>query len=423
MILEDSITNEVPTVKNREELIEKESLAKGHSEDHSLTSGSSSPSEVFREPSTAINNESIQLDEKSQSDKDNKPTLVEVPFTDEEEETRLAAVEEHALNDDDDKSHASASTVLSDLSSLEETPELDRLEDDFELRDRLIKKVVSEKGPEYLCIVNDYEQSMRKALREHYEQQAVQDHKRCLKNRKSKRLTHSYLKRISGALLLNETARGCASLLLYCVAHLSCWEMATALLYEATQNYENQTLVHYIYLFISLAMLRVSGGIFGWLDSKTYRQAQAALKGRQSTLDGRIIRWFRRRPNLKAVVNMLAFYICWAAVAFFQARGLRVFDKRDAVIASLPSFHRDDVITSVKDKLIYGLSYGEEALDFEARDYEHLLREVSTSSCWQLLGDETAALVSTTATFLFFGTAAAVSIALLRFKLGHTFET
>ena len=193
-------------------------------------------------------------------------------------------------------------------------------------------------------------------------------------------------------------------------------------LYEVTQNYENQALVHCIYLFISLAMLRLSGGIFGWLDSKTYVEAQSALQCRHGTLDARLIKWFRRRPNLKAVVNMLAFYICWAAVAFFQARGLKIFDKRDAVIQSLPSYHRDDVITSVKDKLVHGLSYGEEALDFEAQDYAHLLKEVSTSSCWQLLGDETAALVSTTATFFFFGTAAIVSIALLRFKLGHTYE-
>ena len=367
------------------------------------------------EPATDKASRESKLVGTSESDEDSRPALVEVSNVDEEEETGPASHEQlRGSLHDDDKSQASASTLLSDLSSIDEKPELDRLEDDFELRNRLRKKVIAEKGPEYLLIINEYEESMRKALRQHYEEKAVQDRKRCLKRKECKGSTPSYLERISEALLLNETARGCASILLYCVAHLSCWEITTVVLYEVTQNYENQALVHCIFLFISLAMLRLSGGIFGWLDSKTYVEAQSALQCRHGTLDARLIKWFRRRPNLRQSGRSACFLSCWAAVAFFQARGLKVFDKRDAVIQSLPSYHRDDVITTIKDELVKGLSYGEEALDFEAQDYAHLLKEVSTSSCWQLLGDETAALVSTTATFFFFGTAAIVSIALLR---------
>jgi hypothetical protein len=38
------------------------------------------------------------------------------------------------------------------------------------------------------------------------------------------------------------------------------------------------------------------------------------------------------------------------------------------------------------------------------------------------MGDEYASIVSTNVTILFFAVAAAVSIAILRFSLGHTFE-
>ena len=230
MILEDSSINEVSMLNDKEELCEKESLAKGHSEEHSLTSNSTSPSDsgICEEPATDKASKESKLVGKSESDEDSRPALVEVSNVDEEEETGPASHEQlRGSLHDDDKSQASASTLLSDLSSIDEKPELDRLEDDFELRNRLRKKVIAEKGPEYLRIINEYEESMRKALREHYEEKAIQDRKRCLKRKQCKGSTPSYLERISEALLLNETARGCASILLYCVAHLSCWEITT----------------------------------------------------------------------------------------------------------------------------------------------------------------------------------------------------
>jgi hypothetical protein len=134
------------------------------------------------------------------------------------------------------------------------------------------------------------------------------------------------------------------------------------------------------------------------------------------------MKWFRRRPNIKAVVNMLAFYICWTAVAYYQNRGLHMFDKRETVAQGLPSYHHHDVVTSAKERLVSGLDYEEEALEFEARDYAYLMTELSVLSLERFMGDEYASIVSTNVTILFFAVAAAVSIAILRFSLGHTFE-
>ena len=181
-------------------------------------------------------------------------------------------------------------------------------------------------------------------------------------------------------------------------------------------------MVHAFFLLTSLVMLRVSGGIFGWLDTETYEEAQTSLHSRSGSLDARIIKWFRRRPNLKAVVNMLAFYICWTAVAYYQNHGLHLFDKREAVAQGLPSYHHHDVVTSVKEKLVSGLDYEEKVLELEARDYAYLVKELSVLSIERLMGDECASVVSTNATLFFFGVAAVVSITILRLSLGHTFE-
>jgi hypothetical protein len=71
---------------------------------------------------------------------------------------------------------------------------------------------------------------------------------------------------------------------------------------------------------------------------------------------------------------------------------------------------------------VSGLDYEEEALEFEARDYAYLMTELSVLSLERFMGDEYASIVSTNVTILFFAVAAAVSIAILRFSLGHTFE-
>lgn len=406
----------------------KGTLVKQHNDEHSLTSSSTEvPSdsefsgearEIIADKDAIVSPKQVEKDDNADDFK--TPPLTDLSFSTEED----AGQHLGTLNDNDDEaSQASSSTLLSDLSSIEEKPELDRLEDDFELRDELIKKLVVDKDPNHLKIVKEYESFMRKALRDHYEHQAVKANAKRLKRKKrSKRSQSSLVNRVNDALLFGETARGCASIVLYCIAHLSCWEITTAMLYELTQHYENQSMVHAIFLLTSLVMLRVSGGIFGWLDNETYEEAQTALHSRSGSLDARIIKWVRRRPNLKAVVNMLAFYICWTAVSYYQNRGLHWFDKRETVAQGLPSYHHDGVVTSAKERLVSGLDYEEEALEFEARDYAYLVKELSIMSIERFMGDEGASVVSTNATLAFFAVAAVVSIAVLRFSLGHTFE-
>jgi hypothetical protein len=350
-------------------------------DEHSLTSDSTTTalSNECSAESTKDKNETVGKCEDSKV-----PALADLSYSVEEEEERPSVEKRagttHEEDDHDEMSQASESTMLSELSSVEEKHYLDRMEDDFMLRDELLKKLVLDKDPAHIRIVREFEDSMRAALRQHYEQLETEESNRRSSKKRPIFAKPSFLQRWNTSLLFSETARGCASVVLYCVAHLSCWEIATAFLYELTQNYENQTAVHVIFLFTSLAVLRVSGGIFGWLDTETYDLARSALHRRHDTLDARLIKWFRRYPNLKAMVNLLAFYVCWTAVAYFQNRGLHLLDKRETIAQGLPSFHRQDVYTSVKDKLVYGLSYEEEVLELEAQDYAYLLKEVSPAS-------------------------------------------
>ena len=412
-----SSTEKAP-LEEKKRLCEIEPL-KCLDDEHSLTSATAALSDSEFSGDQNTHEEQMQPVVTCDCGEDLKaPALADLSYSSVEKEDERPEIQKYlsTINDDDDiLSQASASTLLSDLSSVEEKDDSDRLEKDLELRDKLIGELLVDKDPEHIRIVREHEETMRKALRELYEQKEGEAH-RCKARSESLKLT--YLQRISETLLLNESARGAASIILYCVAHLSCWEITTAVLYECTQHYENQCSVHVFFLFTSLVMLRMSGGIFGWLDSETYGVAQSAV---HRAPDARLMKWFRRHPNLKSIVNMLAFYVCWTAVAYFQNGALKLLDKRDIVAQGLPSYHHS-VITSVKDKLVFGLEYEEDVLELEALDYAYLEKEVSISSLALLMGDEYAAVVSTKATILFFASAAVVSIAALRFKLGHMFE-
>ena len=132
----------------------------------------------------------------SNNDCHQAPPLAHLSYSTEEDEGRPELQQHHlgTLDDNgDEDSQASSSTLLSDLSSIEEKPELDRLEDDFELRDKLMKNFVVGKDTKHLKIVKEHEALMRKALRDHYEQQAVKEHTKRLKRKKRSKRSQSTL--------------------------------------------------------------------------------------------------------------------------------------------------------------------------------------------------------------------------------------
>ena len=106
----------------------------------------------------------------------------------------------------------------------------------------------------------------------------------------------SLLQKIKLIVTFDEACSGYATLLLYCIAHLSCWEIGTTVLYELTKNVTNETIVHILLLLTSLVLYRMTGGIFLWVHSETHHHAKLAVQHRlelQSS-DALVIVWFQR---------------------------------------------------------------------------------------------------------------------------------
>jgi hypothetical protein len=328
------------------------------------------------------------------------------------------------LNHDDDDEQSQDSSY-----SLYSHDDLDRLEADFALRDELFDKVIAEKDSNYVQVVKDYEQSMRNMLREHTKQRLCDNHEAPIDETPFAKL--SLLQKIKLIVTFDEARSGYATLLLYCIAHLSCWEIGTTALYELTKNVTNETVVHILLLLTSLVLYRMTGGIFLWVDSETHHRAKLAIQHRLElqSPDALVIDWFQRHKFFRRCSNLCSFYMCLFAVFYFHGHCLRFIDKRSTLVQSLPSANCD-VLTSAKEKLL-GLDDEWEdvclpndvcdAEQLESNDYAYLASELSISSYAQFLGDDSVALVSTWGAALFYLTTASISILVLHFKLGHTF--
>jgi hypothetical protein len=242
----------------------------------------------------------------------------------------------------------------------------------------------------------------------------------------------SFLEKIHQILFFEEATVGYATLLLYCIAHFSTWEIGTSLIEELTKNVTNQGMFHMLLLSVSLVMYRMTGGIFSWVDSQTHHRAKLSMHRRLALQfpDAIVMDWFRRHSFCRIFINTASFYACLFAVVYFQGRCLQWIDKRSFLLQNLPSASHD-IITSVKERLqamdesdvacVGGQVDVCTAEQLEFQDYAYLESELSVSSYYQFVGDESVALVGKFGARLFYFAAAFISILLLYYKLGHTF--
>ena len=324
-----------------------------------------------------------------------------------------------------------STTVLSDMDAEEDEVTIDllHLEKHFALRDELFEQIIAEKDSEYVRIAKEYEEAMRALLLQRDEAQQGDNDERSLPIKPPSLSTR--LLCWNRTLVFSEALVGYATIILYCVAHLSCWEVLTAIVYEGTRNWKHQTALHAMLLFGSLIILRLSGGIFAWVDPETYELAKANLERRRKlgAWDGRVIQWFRRHDFIKTFVNTAAFYVCWIAVAYFETWCLRFVDKRHILLKGLPSA-AFEIMTVARNKIEPGQARElEECVDnacqleeeLEYEDSVYLYSELSISSYYQLMGDESAPLISTRGAIAFYVTAGTISITILALKLRHYF--
>ena len=220
-----------------------------------------------------------------------------------------------------------------------------------------------------------------------------------------------------------------ACLSCYCVAHLAAYETIHGILSELTRNVNQQDAFFLGLLVVAGVFLRLTGGLWDWLDDDRYRGVKYDVHNRLilGSWDTRIHQWFRTRLKAAGVIlNLLAIYFCFIAISHFQHSLLGLLDCRQDILAGLPSRGHKVVDTHVVEKLEPPLSYTAPACDREqwcnknqmlehlsAADETYLYSQVSISSYYSLMGYSGAQAVRPLAMILYYFTSATLALVAL----------
>ena len=247
------------------------------------------------------------------------------------------------------------------------------------------------------------------------------------------------------------TAGACVSLVLYCFAHISVYELVSNIFLECTRHTQQSQPMLYSAVFVfALILFRLSGGIFGWVEEDLYASMKFDVHNRLrlADFDVLILRWFRRHPMIKYAIDISSLYLCFMSVSFFLHYWIlpTLIDARGDILSSLPSMQFDFCKTRLQEMLDGGLSSSCSSIDLSGfvdekacfddsnavsesgphcydatelgnaltdEDWDFFAREVSVSSMYSFAGDSQTALTRPAGVIFFYAAGAAFSITFL----------
>ena len=167
------------------------------------------------------------------------------------------------------------------------------------------------------------------------------------------------------------TAPGAAALLVYIVAHSSCYDFIHQLYMHLFFNFSNYHLVYGLTFVVGVLLLRVTGSIWNWCSCDLYYGVKFDLhnKIRLGDIDAKIIRWIQKRKRIQQLLSILGIYMCFISVEFALSELLlpAVCSVPNKVIEELPS-----QVHGVETWLDSALQYRLSKMDsHDAEDEDH----------------------------------------------------
>ncbi len=371
----------------------------------------------------------------------------------------------HDTQKEDDASVGSFSTLLSESSSEDEESidsrecNLEELQREFMRRDKLLERLSEGMARSYVRVMKQNEEAVRKLKLQRLGQEGGSNHQ------KVSSITQPHPSATievdaDGAATINETQvasslermrhafifdaqnslPGWAIIILYCVLHSSCNYLVETVSIALTKHYANQNVVEVCCVIIALVMLRMSGGLWDWLSDEKYERVKfdAHNRLRLGSLDARIHRWFRRRPNLQTLMNIVAFYLIYGSVCQLHDRCLHAFEKRHVIFRDLPSV-KQGILTHVSERIAEGLpeeiveqhlaestcvdlaalNLGELHENLTQADDDYLASQLSAFAYAEFMGMIDAPFVGEWEINTFYFASVVVAVVLLK-KLGHS---
>lgn len=188
---------------------------------------------------------------------------------------------------------------------------------------------------------------------------------------------HSLVHHVQRSFLFERyhTAPGAAALLVYIVAHSSCYDFIHQLYMHLFFNFSNHHLVYGLTFVVGVLLLRVTGSIWNWCSCDLYYGVKFDLhnKIRLGDIDAKIIRWIQKRKRIQQLLSILGIYMCFISVEFALSELLlpAVCSVPNKLIEELPS-----QVHGVETWLDRALNYRLSKIDShnaEGEDYESQL--------------------------------------------------
>lgn len=137
------------------------------------------------------------------------------------------------------------------------------------------------------------------------------------------------------------TAPGVATLLIYIIAHVSCYDALHQLFMNSFFNFSYHRLAYFLSFVVGIALLRLTGSIWNWGTASLYEAVKFDLhnKLRLGDFDIKFIRWINKRKRLQQFLSIIGIYLCFISVEFALSELLlpTVCRVNHKVIEELPS--------------------------------------------------------------------------------------
>jgi len=109
------------------------------------------------------------------------------------------------------------------------------------------------------------------------------------------------------------------TVLLYCVMHVSIYELVSTIISELSANSEYQSTVYLLVLLFGLGLMRASGVLWHWIHDDEHPVVKFDMQNRVrlNEPDALIVLWFRRHKWTRNVVHIVSHYLCFCGVSYF----------------------------------------------------------------------------------------------------------
>jgi len=183
------------------------------------------------------------------------------------------------------------------------------------------------------------------------------------------------------------TAPGIVTLLIYIIAHVSCYDALHQLFINSFFRYSYYKLAYLISFVVGIFLLRLTGSIWNWGTVSLYEGVKFDLhnKLRLGDIDIKFIRWVNKRKRLQQFLSIIGIYLCFISVEFalselFLPKVCRVSDK---VIEGLPiKVHGMETwLDSVLEKNGLQPSYDTDAIDEPSEPFLSFLESGRDDKC------------------------------------------